>query len=473
MVIAALVALGCALLSGPSPVSAAGSVARLVPPPDGQSYFGFTFRLWDTTDPAWGDIRPFRERIDDAIRNELGSKKPTLLTVWAGWQEAGETRQPLVPFSARLADVRQVESVVGPTGFVALDWSLTSTTATNGDVTTREVASGSLDEYIRGYAREIAQYGRPVLIRLFGGEFNGSWWYGVSPRANPNLTAADFVAAWRHVVDIFRAANANNVSWAWVPNAYPPNPVPWVDPDLGSYYPGDDYVDWAGGDAYDEDPQAGSDGPHAFAAAHGKPFYLAEWGVRHDGSGLSPTEQRAWLNAMFDYIEAHPAIKAVSYFNYNSRLSGPVPIDPARAVFLYDGKVNYQANTNDNDYRLLADSGAGFRATFANRIASQRYLSNATFTTVGVAQQATAALVSVTLRGDVALIRWRGNTVARSYDVSIRRRNTEWRIIASRLASTSYRLRSTAGTTATVRVRARDATGMAGPWSATRTIRFR
>ena len=226
MVIAALVALGCALLSGPSPVSAAGSVARLVPPPDGQSYFGFTFRLWDTTDPAWGDIRPFRERIDDAIRNELGSKKPTLLTVWAGWQEAGETRQPLVPFSARLADVRQVESVVGPTGFVALDWSLTSTTATNGDVTTREVASGSLDEYIRGYAREIAQYGRPVLIRLFGGEFNGSWWYGVSPRANPNLTAADFVAAWRHVVDIFRAANANNVSWAWFPKRVSAEPGP-------------------------------------------------------------------------------------------------------------------------------------------------------------------------------------------------------------------------------------------------------
>ena len=35
---------------------------RLLAPPDGQTYFGFTFRLWDTTDQAWGDTRPFDTR---------------------------------------------------------------------------------------------------------------------------------------------------------------------------------------------------------------------------------------------------------------------------------------------------------------------------------------------------------------------------------------------------------------------------
>jgi hypothetical protein len=472
-IIAVLFAFVCVGVSGLPPIFAATSVARLNPPSDGQSYFGFTFRLWDTQDPAWGDIRPFSERIDDSIRTELGSKRPTLLTVWAGWQEASDhPGMPLVPFSARMADVRKVESVVGPTGFVALDWTLTSTTATNGGITTKDVASGALDEYIRRYAQEVKAYGRPVLIRLFGGEFNGSWWYGVSPRANPNLTSADFVAAWRRVVGIFHEVGAANASWSWVPNAHPPESVPWVDPDIGAYYPGDDYVDWAGGDAYDVGPASWLDGPYAFAVAHGKPFFLAEWGVRHDGSILSPSQQRDWLEAMFDYIESRPAIKAVSYFNYNNRVGGSVPIDPARTVFLYDGKVNYQANVNDLDHRLLADSGAGFRTAFARRIASQRYVSAATMTTTAAPQTATAVIVSVHVRGRVATIGWRGNSVAHSYDVSVRRAPAAWRTVASRLDSNSYRLRGKPGTKVQIRVRGRDASGNAGPWSSARTIRF-
>jgi len=96
-------------------------------------------------------------------------------------------------------------------------------------------------------------------------------------------------------------------------------------------------------------------------------------GVRQDGSTLTPARQREWIAAMFDYVEARPAIKAISYFNYNNRVGGRVPIDPARTVTLYGGSVNYQANVNDHDHRLLADSGAGFRPTFAKRIAAARF----------------------------------------------------------------------------------------------------
>src|SRR5262249_26986110 len=49
---------------------AAVGLSRLLPPPDGKAYFGFTFRLWDTTDPAQGDARPFSERIRDSIQYE-------------------------------------------------------------------------------------------------------------------------------------------------------------------------------------------------------------------------------------------------------------------------------------------------------------------------------------------------------------------------------------------------------------------
>src|SRR6266545_3678 len=97
---------------------------------------------------------------------------------------------------------------------------------------------------------------------------------------------------------------------------------------------------------------------------HGKPFFLAEFALRHGGSVLKPPQQRDWLNAMFDYFESRPDIKAINYFNYNSRPDNGAPYDPARLVYLDGGQVNYQSNTNDDDSRLIADSGAGFGGTF-------------------------------------------------------------------------------------------------------------
>ena len=83
--------------------------------------------------------------------------------------------------------------------------------------------------------------------------------YGVLPpisrltseQANGNRPG-EYVAAWRHVHDIFTSVGANDVTWVWCPN---------VDPDhkmqsLGSLYPGDAYVDWTCLDGYNWGPQS-------------------------------------------------------------------------------------------------------------------------------------------------------------------------------------------------------------------------
>jgi Glycosyl hydrolase family 26/PASTA domain len=376
---AVVVALAAAAVTASTAARSAGEsggLTRLLPPADGQAYFGFTFRLWDTTDPVWGDARPFSDRIRDSIQFELAGKTPTFLTVRAAWQKPDQSGKPLVPFSESSGDVAEVEAITGAHSLLYLDWTIIDTTAQNGGITTKDIASGRLDGYIRQYARDLKSFGGPVLIRLFGGEFNGSWSYGQSPRANPNLTPPDFVAAWRRVVDIFRQVGAANVSFAWIPNDYPPTPVNWVDPDIASYYPGDTYVDWIGADAYDVGPPSWLDPVYAFATTHSKPFFLAEWGVRHDGTGLTPTQEQAWLGAMFDYFESHTDIKAINYFNYNARPNFGIPWDPSHAVYLYGGQVNYLADVNDNDNRLLAESGADFRGTFSRRIANARYISS-------------------------------------------------------------------------------------------------
>jgi len=52
-------------------------------------------------------------------------------------------------------------------------------TAVNDGLTVREIRRGAADRYIRSYARDVREYGKPVLITLFNGEFNGSWWWAV------------------------------------------------------------------------------------------------------------------------------------------------------------------------------------------------------------------------------------------------------------------------------------------------------
>ena len=444
-------------------VPAHAGLTRLLAPPDGRSYFGFTFRLWDTTDQAWGDTRPFDTRIHDSITNELDGKAPTFLTVYAAWQHPDQAGKPLVPFSDSLGDVAKVHSVTGGRSVLYLDWTLSPTTATNGGLTTRDIASGRLDGYVREYARALRAYARPVLIRLFGGEFNGNWWYAQSPLANANLTAADFVAAWRRVVDLFRAVGALNVSFAWIPNAFPPIDSGGVASNIDAYYPGDGYVDWAGADIYDVEPVGDLDAVYNFAAAHHKPFFLAEWGVRHRGSVLTPAKQRDWIDAMFDYVETHPDVKAINYFNYNNRPAAGPPLDLARLVYLDGGQVNFEADVNDYDHRLLT----GFRTTFSARISNPRYVSATLSVAVPAATQLTPRV-----RGTRATFRWRGNASAARFDVQLRSGRAAWGIVRSSTAARTLNVRGRRGEHVAVRVRAIDSTGFVGLWSAPRAVVF-
>src|SRR5438093_1409419 len=80
----------------------------------------------------------------------------------------------------------------------------------------------------------------PLFMSPVCAEFNGNWWRSCSPGADVTLKPSDFVGAWRRVVDIFRAEGATNVAWVWNPIEAP------AVQDYTPFYPGDDYVDWAG-----------------------------------------------------------------------------------------------------------------------------------------------------------------------------------------------------------------------------------
>jgi mannan endo-1,4-beta-mannosidase len=107
-------------------------------------------------------------------------------------------------------------------------------------VTLASIAAGASDAYLRAYAAAVVAFGHPVILS-FGHEMNGTWYsWGLS-----HTSAATFVAAWRHVVRIFRAAGAANVTWLWAVNS-----IAGASGSLTQWWPGAAWVDWVGIDGY-------------------------------------------------------------------------------------------------------------------------------------------------------------------------------------------------------------------------------
>ncbi len=359
----------------PSPPSTARPLARFEPQ-DGQVYFGFNYwmeGMWDYEilehRAAMGDTRPFPERIREDIKVELGGKTPSLFWVMGHWQRGVDCK--LAPLDLVESRISRMHAAIGSSVVTVLEWMISGGSSAKDYrcMTTRDVASGAFDSYIRDYARAIKRWGQPMFVRAICGEMNGFWWQNCSPRANKTLTQEDFVSAWRRAVDIFRGEGANNVAWLWTPYAWPPNSSK-IDVNLDSYWPGDDYVDWVGVDYYEDGPASWMYPIYTFALTHNKPVFVAEFGIRSKGSRLTSVEWRAWLEAMFDYFESHVKIKAITYFNQRQNLD----YDPVNRVYIYDGQVSYHPDVNDNDYRLVA-GGPEIRALFARRIANPRYIS--------------------------------------------------------------------------------------------------
>ncbi len=107
------------------------------------------------------------------------------------------------------------------------------------------IAAGGFDRYVRRYADQARDFGGPVFLEPLH-EMNGNW-YPWGGTVNGN-TADDFVAAWRHLRDVFLAEGATNVTWVWTANRDTVPNTP--DNQATKYWPGSAYVDWVGLDAY-------------------------------------------------------------------------------------------------------------------------------------------------------------------------------------------------------------------------------
>ena len=142
-------------------------------------------------------------------------------------------------------------------------------------VSLARIPAGRYDGTIRRYADSVRDFGCRVVIS-FGHEMNG-WWY---PWGEPWTKPAAFIAAWRHIHDIFVTEGATNVIWSWDPS----HQYRYGAATKASlWYPGNAYVDWVGIDGY---LGPGQTFAQVFATqlrnirrVTSKPVYLAETGV--------------------------------------------------------------------------------------------------------------------------------------------------------------------------------------------------
>jgi hypothetical protein len=276
VIAAAAIALGVTLYNksadatGPLPVHL---------PPESASYLGvYTQGLPD----SYGEVTAFT--------NATGAN-PDIVMYYGGWY---------VPFPVSFANTAANHGAVP---LVQID---------PDRIKINQIASGQYDGYLSSYAEAVRAYGHPVILS-FGHEMNGNW----STWGYRHTSPAIFVAAWRHIVNLFRVLGARNVTWLWTVNITNDSRSGKVDDNLRQWWPGSSYVTWVGIDGYYLQPSwkfAPLFGPTigAVRALTVDPILIAETGA------IQTVGQPAKINDLFAGIHSYGLLGFVWFDTTNS-----------------------------------------------------------------------------------------------------------------------------------------------------------
>ncbi|MFN8523786.1 MAG: glycosyl hydrolase [Chloroflexota bacterium] len=218
------------LLPPASPAQAAPSDCDASLPGAGSVYFGGWI-------PAALD-NPKTPRSQDPLGRfeEIAGKRVSILQRWEHWGLGPGGR----------VDIKWLRRVTEAGALPMITWVPWNPTIKKPEFQRgfllKDIAAGRFDSYISDIASEVAEWNGPIFIR-WAQEMNGTWY----PWGKHQNDPADYIAAWRHIHEIFQRKGATQVTWVW-------NPSEKNHPEsLGLWYPGDDYVDWVAVDGYNWD----------------------------------------------------------------------------------------------------------------------------------------------------------------------------------------------------------------------------
>ena len=255
---------------------------------------------------AWSE-NGLRHQIADY--NAAAGKKISVVTWFASAYEKGRMTNWSQSYAPNLARVQRL-GAVSLIKFSTQDYAWDET---HKMADLKAIGRGMWDEYFKQAAISVKAFGGPVFISI-DHEMNGNWYPYSQAYPSAQTTAADYVAAWKRIVDIFNKNGATNVAWVWSPNV----------PDVGgvgyeNYYPGDGYVDWIGVSLYSgNDPTAMDEIYQKYSAK--KPFFITEWATSPAKNQYNPQfpGEVAWVKEFFETLnDRYPRVKAISWFNWN------------------------------------------------------------------------------------------------------------------------------------------------------------
>ena len=223
-----------------------------------------------------------------------------------------------------------------------------------------DVANGLYDAQLRASAKGAKSFGNPIIIG-FAHEFNLTYspFYG---------DPAAYIAAWRHVVQVFDQVGATNVQWLWPPNYKSDRPGEPLS-DFNLYYPGDAYVDWIAvygfnwgndfskGPGWVEYDYLFDDFMWNTACRYAKPLMVGP-----TASVEGPGSKAQWIANLYRGATTYPNIRAVVWFNdfaYNN---------PSEADFRV---------TVASQYGAVPGPLAWYTSSYRNAISSPAYIDTA------------------------------------------------------------------------------------------------
>ncbi len=205
-----------------------------------------------------------------------------------------------------------------------VSWQLYKSEWSGPTISLAAIASGTYDASLRRAADLAKTLPFEVMIR-FGHEMNGDWYgWGSQPAA--------YVAAWRHIVSVFRRQGTSNVKWVWSPNvdqgSYP----------FARYFPGDAWVDYVALDGYNWGTsgtgvdrwqtlsQVFSSSYETLTQMSAKPVMIAETSSSEIGG-----DKAAWIREGFlrTIPQKFPRVRAVIWFDRSMEQDWRVDSSPA------------------------------------------------------------------------------------------------------------------------------------------------
>jgi len=167
------------------------------------------------------------------------------------------------------------------------------------------IVNGTWDKQIDALVAGFKSVGRPVWLRI-GYEYNGPW--------NKHTPAA-YQKSWIHITKKLRADPWCNKHVATVFDYTADAPSPLAEmPNAWAYYPGDEWVDWAGVNIF-----SGCAGPDstevaqfiANATGRGLPIMFGESTPRQAAGSWE------WYEGYFGLLKKSPNVRAFCYINWN------------------------------------------------------------------------------------------------------------------------------------------------------------